>query len=230
MWNLCSTARHVVPTFICLISPLIAVGAHAQTVNNAGDSKHVEVLQIQEASATNESSGKKSKPAVTPAKKKLVKRKPHGPIKAAANEATSNPNTPVQSTMATVAPGTSANDPITLSTEQTGTLAVGDRAVAFAFSPGEDNSAGLSVANFIGTREEPLGSALGNGNPARLIGDVEKAFATQTAGRQVPSSRDSPLSQSLATLSGAMLAAMFGWYLVASSRRRISIGVGTKPV
>jgi hypothetical protein len=50
---------------------------------------------------------------------------------------------------------------------------------------------------------------------------------TQMAGQKVPSSKNSPLSQALATLSGAMLAAAFGWHLVNSSRRRISLGVGT---
>ena len=229
MWNPRSAAHHVVPAFICLISLLIAVGAHAQTATtDASDSKRVQVLQIQEASATNENSIKKSKSAATPAKKKVVKRKTHGQTKATANEDAPNPNTPVQSATAAVAPGTPAqNDTITLSTEQTGRLTVGDRAVAFASSPGEDNIAGLSVANSMGTREDPSASDLANGNPPRSIADAEKAPATQTAGRQVPSSTNSPLSQSLAMLSGAMLAAVFGWYLVGSSRRRVSVGVGT---
>jgi hypothetical protein len=93
-----------------------------------------------------------------------------------------------------------------LSTEQTGTLAVGDRAVAFASSPGVDNIAGVSVANFMGTREDPSASALANGNLPRSIADAEKAPATQTAGPQVPSDKNTALSQSLAILSGAMLA------------------------
>ena len=220
------SAHYVVPVFICLISLLIAVGAHAQTATtDANDSKRVQILQIQEASATNESSVKKSKSA---AKKKVVRRKNYGQTKAAANEGAPNPNTPIQYAMAAVAPGTPAqNDTLMLSTEQTGTLAVGDRAVAFASSPGVDNIAGVSVANFMGTREDPSASSLANGIPPRSIADAERAPATQTAGRQVPSSRNSPLSQSLAILSGAMLAVVFGWYLVGSSRRRISVGVGT---
>src|SRR6516165_5530887 len=180
--------HHVVPAFICLISLLIAVGAHAQTATTgANDSKRVQILQIQEASTTNESSVKKSKSAATPAKKKVVRRKNHGQTKAAANEGAPNPNAPVQYAMAAVAPGTPAqNDTLMLSTEQTGTLAVGDRAVAFASSPGDDNIAGVSVANFMGTREDPSASALANGNPPRSIADAEKAPATRTAGRQVP--------------------------------------------
>jgi hypothetical protein len=228
MWNLRSAAHHVVPAFICLVSPLIAVGAHAQTLTDASDSKRVQVLQIREVSATNESSVKKSVSAATPAKKKVVRRKTIRQTKAAANEGAHavgaqlpNLNTPVQSAMAVVASATPApNDTLTLSTEQTGTLTVGDRALALASSPGDDNNTGLSVANYVGAWEDPSGSALAIGNPARATSDTEQTPGTQVAGQQMPSSRNSPLSQSLATLSGAMLAAAFGWYLVSSSRRR----------
>jgi hypothetical protein len=103
---------------------------------------------------------------------------------------------------------------------------VGDRAVALASSPGEDNNVGLSLANYVGTREDPS-SAIAVGNPPRAISDTEQTPGTQMAGQKVPSSKNSPLSQALATLSGAMLAAAFGWHLVNSSRRRISLGVGT---
>ena len=109
---------------------------------------------------------------------------------------------------------------VALSAEQTGTLAVGDRAVALASSPGEDNNVGR------GTREDPS-SAIAVGNPPRAISDTEQTPGTQMAGQKVPSSKNSPLSQALATLSGAMLAAAFGWHLVNSSRRHISLGVGT---
>ena len=227
MWNLRSTAHHVVPAFICLISLLLAVGAHAQTATtDATDSKRVQVLQVQEASATNESSVKKSKSAAIPAKKKVVQRKTISQTKAAANEGVDaagaqlpNPNTPVQSTMTAVAPATPApNDTLTHSAEQTGALTVGDRAVTLA--SGEDNNVGLSVANYGGTKEDPSGSALAFGNPPRAIADAEQTPGTQMAGQQVPSNSSSPLSQALATLSGAMVAAAFGWYLVSSSRRR----------
>jgi hypothetical protein len=116
---------------------------------------------------------------------------------------------------------------MTFVTEQIGTLAVGDRAVAFASSAGEDTIAGLSVANSMGTGEGPSGSALGNETQPRFVGDAEKAFAPQTVELQVPSNGKSLLSQSLATLSGAILAAAFGWYLVRSSRSRIWAGVAT---
>ena len=111
--------------------------------------------------------------------------------------------------MTSVTPGTAAkndtkNDTMTFVTEQTGTLAVGDRAVAFASSAGEDTIAGLSVANSMGTGEGPSGSALGNENQPRFVGDAEKAFAPQTVELQVPSNGKSLLSQSLATLSGAI--------------------------
>src|SRR4029077_12424921 len=127
MWNLRSTAHHVVPAFICLISLLLAVGAHAQTATtDASDTKRVQVLQVQEASATNESSVKKSKSAAIPAKKKVVQRKTISQTKAAANEGVNaagaklpNPNTPVLSTMAVIVPATPApNDILTHSAEQ----------------------------------------------------------------------------------------------------------------
>jgi hypothetical protein len=228
MWNLRSAAHHVAPAFICLISTLIAGGANAQTATDATDTKRVQVLQIREAGATNESSAKKSKTAGTPAKRKVVQQKAIGQTKAVANEDAHaagtqipNPNTPVQSTMAVVAPATPAhNDGVTVFAEQTGTLAVGDRAVALASSPGDDNDVDLSTTNYVGTREDQSARALTMGNPPRAAADAEPNPGTQMVGPQVPSSRNSPLSQSLATLSGAMLAAAFGWYLVNSSRRR----------
>ena len=224
MWTLRSAAHYVAPAFICLFSTFVAGGAHAQTATDASDSKRVQVLQVQEVSATNESSVKKSKTAATPAKKKLAQRKTTRQTKAATNEGA---NTPVQSAMAVVVPVTPAqNDTLALSAEQTGTLAVGDRAVALASSPGDDNNVGLSLANYVGTREDPS-SAIAVGNPPRAISDTEQTPGTQMAGQKVPSSQNSPLSQALAMLSGAMLAAAFGWHLVNSSRRRISLGVGT---
>jgi hypothetical protein len=94
--------------------------------------------------------------------------------------------------MAAVAPTTPArNDTLTPSTEQTGTLAVRDRAVAFASSPGGDNIAGLSVGNYSETKEGSSASVLASGNPPRSIADDEKLPATQTAGWQVPSRRNS---------------------------------------
>jgi hypothetical protein len=224
MWNLRSAAHHAAPAFICLISTLIAGGAHAQTATDASDTKRIQVLQIREASATNDSSVKKSKTAATPAKKKVVQRKTIRQTNAVATEdphaaetQLPSPNT-VQSTTAVVTPATPAqNDTSTLFAEQTGTLAVGDRPVALV-SSSEDINVGLSHANSVGTREDQSASAVAIGNPPRAIADIEQTPGAQTVGRQVPS--NSPLSQSLATLSGAMVAAAFGWYLVSSSRRR----------
>ena len=222
MWTLRSAAYHVAPALICLISTLIVGAARAQTAADASDSKPVQVLQIPEASGTNEGAVKKSKATATPAKKKVARRKT---TKAAANEGA---NTPVQSAIAVVASPTPAqNDTLVPSAEQTGTLAVGDRTVAFASSPGEDNNVGLSLANSVGTREDPAASAIAVGNQPRAISDTEQPPGTQMAQQTAPSSKSSPLSQLLATLSGAMLALALGWYLVGSSRRRISLGVST---
>jgi hypothetical protein len=222
MWTLRSAAYHVAPAFICLISTLIVGAARAQTAADASDSKPVQVLQIREASGTNEGAVKKSKATATPAKKKVARRKT---TKAAANEGA---NTPVQSAIAAVASPTPAqNETLMPSAEQTGTLAVSDRTVAFASSPGEDNNVGLSLANSVGTREDPAASAIALGNQPRAISDTEQTPGTQMAQQTAPSSKSSPLSQLLATLSGAMLALALGWYLVGSSRRRISLGVST---
>jgi hypothetical protein len=225
MWNLRSAAHHVAPAFICLISTLIAGGAHAQTVTDPSDSKRVQVLQIREVSATDESSVKKSKTVATPAKKKVVQRKTIRQTKAAAREdphaaetQLANPNRPVQSAMAVVTPATPAqNDRPTLFAEQTGTLAVGGRPVALA-SSSEDNNVGFSDVNSLGTKEDQSAGAVAIGNPQRAIADIEQIHA-QMVGRPMLSSGNSPLSQSLATLSGAMLAAAFGWYLVGYRRR-----------
>jgi hypothetical protein len=184
MWTLRSAAHYVAPAFICLFSMFIAGGAHAQTATDASDSKRVQVLQVQEVSATNESSVKKSKTAATLAKKKVAQRRTTRQTKAAANEGA---NTPLQSAMAVVVPATPAqNDTLALSAEQTGTLAVGDRAVALASSPGEDNNVGLSLANYVGTRENPSASAIAVGNPPRAISDTEQTPGTQMAGQKVP--------------------------------------------
>jgi hypothetical protein len=225
MWTLRSAAYHVAPAFICLLHMFIAGGANAQTASDASDSKPVQVLQIREVGGTNESAVKKSKATAMPAKKKVAQRKTAKPTKAAANEGA---NTPVQSAIAAAALPMPAQNDDTLvpSAEQTGTLAVGDRAVAFASSPGEDN-VGLSVANSVGTREDPAASAIAVGNQPSAISDTERTPGTPVAEQKAPSSKNSPLSRSLAMLSGAMLAVAFGWYLVGSSRRRISLGVTT---
>src|SRR5262245_57767031 len=62
-----------------------AGGAYSETVTDASDSKRVQVLQIRETSATNESSVKKSKTAAAPAKK-ASQRKTIRQNKAAASE------------------------------------------------------------------------------------------------------------------------------------------------
>jgi hypothetical protein len=218
MWNIRSAADLVVPTFICLISALIAnSGAQAQTATDANDSKRVQVLQIREASAAKQSSVTKSKSAATPTKKKVVQRNTIRQTGAAANEGVpsefSNKNMPVQSTLA-------QNNTPALSTEQTGILAVGNRAVAIASSPGEDNNVSLSAANFLGSKDDPTANGLAIGNPPardpHAIADAKQASIGQIA---AGSGSFSPMSQVLATLSGAMLAAAFGWYLISSSRR-----------
>src|SRR5215469_1193022 len=101
MWTLRSAAYHVAPAVICLISMFIAGGAHAQTAADASDSKPVQVRQMREVSATNESAVKKSKATATAAKKKVAQRKTAKSTKAAANEGANTP-----AAIAAVAPPT----------------------------------------------------------------------------------------------------------------------------
>jgi len=209
MWSVRSVGDRVVPAFFCLIFTLVAGGAQAQTATDGSDRNRVRVLQIKEGTDTKEIAVKKPKSAVTHAKKKAAHRNNLSQIKAATNEAA----TPAQ------------DDTSKPAAEQTGTLGVGDRVVAFASSPGDNNDVGLSVANQVGAIGEPA-SAPAVGNPPRANVDAEQASTNQMLGPQVLTG-GSPLSQALATLSGAMVAAAFGWFLVSSSRRRISVSTGT---
>ena len=199
----------VVPAFFCLIFTLVAGGAQAQTATDGSDRNRVRVLQIKEGTDTKEIAVKKPKSAVTHAKKKAAHRNNLSQIKAATNEAA----TPAQ------------DDTSKPAAEQTGTLGVGDRVVAFASRPGGDNDVGLSAANYVGATEEPT-SALAAGNAPRAIVDAEQSLTSEMPGPQVPTG-GSPLSQTIATLSGAMVAAALGWFLVSSRRRRISLSAGT---
>ena len=209
MWSVRSVGDRVVPTFFCIIFTLIAGGAQAQKATDASDSKRVQVLQVKEGAAAKEIAVKKPKSAATHAKKKAAHRNNLSQTKAATNEAP----TPAQDDISTPA------------AEQTGTLGVSDRVVAFASSPGDNNDVGLSVANQAGAIGEPA-SALAVVNPPRANVDAEQSSTNQMLGAQVLAG-GSPLSQALVTLSGAMVAAAFGWFLVSSSRRRISVSTGT---
>ena len=209
MWSVRSVGDRVAPTFFCLIFTLIAGGAQAQKATDASDSKRVQVLQIKEGTAAKEIAVRKPKSAATHAKKKGAHRNDFSQTKAATNEVV----TPAQ------------NDISSPAAEQTGTLGVGDRVVAFASSPGDNNDVGLSVANQVGAIGEPA-SAPAVGNPPRANVDAEQASTNQMLGAQVLTG-GAPLSQALVTLSGAMVAAAFGWFLVKSSRRGISLIAGT---
>jgi hypothetical protein len=199
----------VATAFFCLIFTLIAGGAQAQKATDASDSNRVQVLQIKEGTGAKEVTVKKPKSAAAHAKKKAAQRENLSQTKAATNEVVP----PAQ------------NEILTPAAEQTGTLGVGDRVVAFASSPADNNDVDLSVANQAGAIGEPA-SALAVVNPPRANVDAEQSSTNQMLGPQVLTG-GSPLSQALATLSGAMVAAAFGWFLVSSSRRRISVSTGT---
>jgi hypothetical protein len=221
MWNRRSAGHSVVPALVYLITTLVACSADAQTATDAITSKQVKVLQIQEASGTKESSVKKAKSGATHAKKKVAKQPTVRPTVAEANEGepAPNPNARIQSAMAVVAPTPPAaqSDTLTPSAEQTGTLAVGDRAVAVASSLGEDENVDLSMANSAGTRENsPTSAPVLENSPAA---NIQQTPGTQIAQQRMALSSTSPLSQALATLSGAVVAAALGWYLIRSRRK-----------
>jgi hypothetical protein len=231
MGNIRSAAESLVPTIV-LISALIASSvATAQTATDPSDGKRAQVLQIREASGPKESSVKKPKLVAGPAKKMAALRNTRK-SSAAANEQDptqpSNQNTPVQSSIGAAASATAAqNEILAPSSEQTGTLTVGSRVEALASFFGDDNNLGLSSANFSGTTENPTinGNLVGDSPPA--IADAKQASIAQIAAGQpepLEGSSFSSTSQVLATLSGAMLAAAFGCYLLVSSRRRGAFG------
>jgi hypothetical protein len=151
MWNVRSAADRVVPAFFCLIIfTLIADGAEAQTAAGATDSKRVQVLQIREGAAAKEIAVKKPKSAATRAKKKAAHRNNLSQIKAGTNEAAP----PAQ------------DDISTPTAEQTGTLGVGDRLVAFASPPAATR---MSVFPLQITRE------LEKNRQARLPPEIRRA-------------------------------------------------------
>ena len=168
MWSVRSVGDRVVPTFFCIIFTLIAGGAQAQKATDASDSKRVQVLQVKEGAAAKEIAVKKPKSAATHAKKKAAHRNNLSQTQAATNEA----------------PKPAQDDISTPAAEQTGTLGVSDRVVAFASSPGDNNDVGLSVANQAGAIGEPA-SALAVVNPPRANVDAEQSSTNQMLGAQV---------------------------------------------
>jgi hypothetical protein len=208
MWNFRFAAHHVVPAFICLIC---INGAYAQTAAETIGDKRIQVLEIRDGSAPSDSLVKPK----AASKKKVAKRKSHGEVKVAASEGGPDRKIPVQSTMASVAPANPVGNDVPLpATEQTGTLRV-----ASTSSPGMDNTAGPSGGDSVTANEHLSAGDPVSGNSPRSTPDAPAVQAV----RQVPSSRNTPLAQSMAALGGATLAAMLGWFLVGSSRRRISV-------
>jgi hypothetical protein len=232
MGNTRSAAESLVPAIVLISALISSGGALAQTATDASEGKRVQVLQIREASGPKDNSVKKSKSVATPAKKKAALRNTIKKSGAAANEQApiepSNQNTAVQSPIVAAANATPAqNETSAPSSEQTGTLAVGNRVEALASSLGDDNNLGLSTPNFSGTTENPItnGNVVGNSPPA--IADANRASIAEIAAGQPESlegSSPSATSQVLATLTGATLAAAFGCYLLVSSRRRVAFG------
>lgn len=209
MGNVRSAAGLVAASVFLSAAFIDNCAAQAQATGNASEGKRVQVLRIVEVDSA--SPVKKAKSAATAMKKKVVVRNPvrHQPTArdAALKQVTSG-EPPAENTSAIdeiVAPEQNG-----VAAEQTGIPSFGDRALAFAAFPGEGDNIGLPVGR---TTETPASSGPNISHPT-LIAD-------EAVGQLGGSS--SPVAQVLATLSGAMVAGGFGWYvMIASSRRRDS--------
>jgi hypothetical protein len=189
MANLRSEAGLVVPTALCFVAAVFAnSGARGQTTIAASPSKRVEVLRIVEAISTTRSQSKG-----TLGKKKLVLRKAARHTRAVAHRLAP-----------TTVPAPAQNDSPRISTEQTGELAMGG---ADEFAPDNRDSPFLLRA----TLDASPNGQITEATPNSMV-DTQQANAAHTA-LEHESSNDS-IFQLLATLSGAMVAGGFGWYLV----------------
>jgi hypothetical protein len=205
------SAAGLVAAFVFLSAAFIDnCAAQAQATGTASDGKRVQVLRIVEVGST--SSVKKAKSAATAVKKKVVSRDPvrhtQPTARDAAQKQVTSTDPPAENTSAI--DGIVAPERNGVAAEQTGILSFGNRAIAFAAFPGEGDNIELPVG---GAAETPASSGPNISNPT-LIAD-------EAVGQLGGSS--SPVAQVLATLSGAMVAGGFGWYvMITSSRRRDS--------
>jgi hypothetical protein len=189
--------------------------AQAQTIGNAGGGKRIQVLHIVEVGSAKATYIKKHKWAIAPVKKKVVRRNPIGATESAAVDATSveptSTDLTAENALAVHESETPAQNRIaTPSSELIDTQAFDDRAVAFSSFSSERDDVGPAVNETV--------AAAAN----RDINDAIVEKATNMAQRETHQStvRSRPVSPVMATVSGALLACVFGWYLVSSSGRR----------
>jgi len=218
------SAELVAATLFLIAAFLVDRAAQAQTINNTSDGKRVQVLRIVEAGSAKAHSVKKAKSSAAILKKKVARNRV-GHTSPTAPDGTPeqiiNPVRPGES--ATSVDSSVAPEQYSVafaSSEQTGVLAFGDRAVAFASFTGDENNIGFTRNDLLGVKKIP--ATAGPVTETSALPDGELA-------RQADGSA-SPIPLILATLSGAMLTSGFAWYLIRLSRRRGSRELPKSPV
>jgi hypothetical protein len=212
------SATDLVAVTFFLSGALIAnCAAQAQTTGAPRDGKRIQVLQIVEARSAKASSVKKFRFAAAAVKKKLTTPDPIGRAgPTAADVAPKQKTTSEPMAESALAVDKSVvveqNSVARSLLEQIDTLTVDDRAIAFASFSREDDNISPAVSETV--------AATAN----RDVDDAVVDNATNMADRDAPQSpvRSPLISPVMATLSGALLACGFGWYLVSSSGRRES--------
>jgi hypothetical protein len=183
--------------------------AQAQTTGDATEGKRVQVLQIVETGSTKAISVKKSKSTGTGLKKKVVGRNPVRHARRIASDAVLKQITSIDPSGENAGVLPEKDEGAIPSSEQTGTLSFGDRAVAFAALSGDPEKLEAPPNANSGVKETSAAGGAFTESPALPTDRARQAGVSS-----------SPTSQLWATLSGATLASVFGWYLVTSNRRR----------
>lgn len=202
-----SAANPLAATFLLSTALIANCTAQAQTIGNAGGSKRILVLHIVEVGSAKATSIKKHRWAIAAAKKKVVGRNLAGLTESAAVDATlmQPPSTDLiaENALAVHENVTPLQSRIAVSSsEPIDTLSFDDRAVTFSsFSSERDISAAANET---------------------VAATANRDVATSIADRETQQSpvRSPTISPVMASVSGALLACGFGWFLVRSSGRR----------
>ena len=202
-----SAANPLAATFLLSTALIANCTAQAQTIGNAGGSKRILVLHIVEVGSAKATSIKKHRWAIAAAKKKVVGRNLAGRTESAAVDATlmQPPSTDLiaENALAVHENVTPLQSRIAVSSsEPIDTLSFDDRAVTFSsFSSERDISAAANET---------------------VAATANRDVATSIADRETQQSpvRSPTISPVMASVSGALLACGFGWFLVRSSGRR----------
>jgi hypothetical protein len=214
MRNFRSSANPLAAMFLLSAALIANYTAQAQTIGNAGGGKRIQVLHIVEVGSAKATSIKKQRWAIGAAKKKVVGRNLVGRTESAAVNATpiQPTSTDLMAENAVAVHESVAPVQNRIASEPIATLSFDDRAVAFSSFSSERDDISPAV-------NETLAAATNRDVNGAI---VEKA--TNMAHRETQQSpvRSRSVSPVMATVSGALLACGFGWYLVSSSGRRES--------